>query len=182
MPNYALKSKNADNKTRLEDLYLPYKPKRRTKGQIAIEAGLEPLADLLWNQPSHTPEDAAQQYVDESKGVADSKAALDGARAIIMERIAEDADLLEKIRHYLNRNAELSARVIQGKEHEGEKFKDYFEHDEASAKFRRTVHWPCFVVAMKASCNYPSTPILLIEKTRASLTVKPSLQSIMVFI
>ncbi|MFH0260735.1 Tex family protein [Vibrio barjaei] len=125
---------NADNKTRLEDLYLPYKPKRRTKGQIAIEAGLEPLADLLWNQPSHTPEDASQQYVDESKGVADSKAALDGARAIIMERIAEDADLLEKIRHYLNRNAELSARVIQGKEHEGEKFKDYFEHDEAISK------------------------------------------------
>ncbi|MCG9627269.1 RNA-binding transcriptional accessory protein [Vibrio mediterranei] len=125
---------NADNKTRLEDLYLPYKPKRRTKGQIAIEAGLEPLADLLWNQPSHTPEDATQQYVDESKGVADSKAALDGARAIIMERIAEDADLLEKIRHYLNRNAELSARVIQGKEHEGEKFKDYFEHDEAISK------------------------------------------------
>ncbi|MGR5363395.1 Tex family protein [Vibrio mediterranei] len=125
---------NADNKTRLEDLYLQYKPKRRTKGQIAIEAGLEPLADLLWNQPSHTPEDASQQYVDESKGVADSKAALDGARAIIMERIAEDADLLEKIRHYLNRNAELSARVIQGKEHEGEKFKDYFEHDEAISK------------------------------------------------
>lgn len=125
---------NADNKTRLEDLYLPYKPKRRTKGQIAIEAGLEPLADLLWNQPNNTPEDAAQQYVDESKGVADSKAALDGARAIIMERIAEDADLLEKIRHYLNRNAELSARVIQGKEHEGEKFKDYFEHNEAISK------------------------------------------------
>lgn len=124
----------ADNKTRLEDLYLPYKPKRRTKGQIAIEAGLEPLADLLWTDPSHEPENAASDYIDSEKGVADSKAALDGARAIIMERIAEDADLLEKIRRYLNQHAELSARVVTGKEQEGEKFKDYFEHDEPMSK------------------------------------------------
>ncbi len=75
----------ADSKTRLEDLYLPYKPKRRTKGQIAIEAGLEPLADQLWNHPQTEPESEASKYLDADKGVADTKAALDGARAIIME-------------------------------------------------------------------------------------------------
>ncbi|WP_117235635.1 Tex family protein [Vibrio maerlii] len=124
----------ADSKTRLEDLYLPYKPKRRTKGQIAIEAGLEPLADLLWTQPENQPETAAEQYINADKGIADSKAALDGARAIIMERIAEDANLLEKIRQHLTRNAELVSRVVDGKEQAGEKFKDYFEHNEAISK------------------------------------------------
>ncbi|WP_045422162.1 Tex family protein [Vibrio jasicida] len=124
----------ADSKTRLEDLYLPYKPKRRTKGQIAIEAGLEPLADLLWNHPQTEPESEASKYLDADKGVADTKAALDGARAIIMERIAEDANLLEKIRGHLNRNAEMGARVVEGKEQEGEKFKDYFNHNEALSK------------------------------------------------
>ncbi|WP_438469220.1 Tex family protein [Vibrio vulnificus] len=124
----------ADSKTRLEDLYLPYKPKRRTKGQIAIEAGLEPLADTLWNHPQTEPESEASRYIDADKGVEDSKAALDGARAIIMERIAEDANLLEKIRQYLNRHAEIVSRVVVGKEHEGEKFKDYFEHNEAISK------------------------------------------------
>ena len=124
----------ADSKTRLEDLYLPYKPKRRTKGQIAIEAGLEPLADKLWNEPQTDPDSEAERYISADKGVADAKAALDGARAIIMERIAEDANLLEKIRHHLNRNAELVARVVEGKEREGEKFKDYFEHNEALSK------------------------------------------------
>ncbi|ELV8576704.1 RNA-binding transcriptional accessory protein [Vibrio vulnificus] len=124
----------ADSKTRLEDLYLPYKPKRRTKGQIAIEAGLEPLADTLWNQPQTEPESEAIRYINADKGVEDSKAALDGARAIIMERIAEDANLLEKIRQYLNRHAEIVSRVVAGKEHEGEKFKDYFEHNEAISK------------------------------------------------
>ncbi|NOH80867.1 RNA-binding transcriptional accessory protein [Vibrio sp. RE86] len=124
----------ADSKTRLEDLYLPYKPKRRTKGQIAIEAGLEPLADLLWNEPQTEPESEATKYIDADKGIADSKAALDGARAIIMERIAEDANLLEKVRLHLTRNAELVARVVDGKQQEGEKFKDYFEHNEALSK------------------------------------------------
>ena len=124
----------ADSKTRLEDLYLPYKPKRRTKGQIAIEAGLEALADKLWSQPQTEPEAEAANYLDADKGVADTKAALDGARAIVMERIAEDANLLEKIRAYLNRNAELVAKVVDGKESEGEKFKDYFEHNEALSK------------------------------------------------
>ncbi|HAU8284833.1 TPA: S1 RNA-binding domain-containing protein [Vibrio vulnificus] len=124
----------ADSKTRLEDLYLPYKPKRRTKGQIAIEAGLEPLADTLWNHPQTEPESEASRYINADKGVEDSKAALDGARAILMERIAEDANLLEKIRQYLNRHAEIVSRVVAGKEHEGEKFKDYFEHNEAISK------------------------------------------------
>lgn len=124
----------ADSKTRLEDLYLPYKPKRRTKGQIAIEAGLEPLADQLWNHPQTEPESEASRYLDADKGIADTKAALDGARAIIMERIAEDANLLEKIRNHLNRNAELVSRVVEGKEQEGEKFKDYFNHNEPLSK------------------------------------------------
>ncbi|ELA9458754.1 Tex family protein [Vibrio alginolyticus] len=124
----------ADSKTRLEDLYLPYKPKRRTKGQIAIEAGLEPLADQLWNHPQTEPENEASKYLDADKGIADTKAALDGARAIIMERIAEDANLLEKIRNHLNRNAELVSRVVEGKEQEGEKFKDYFNHNEPLSK------------------------------------------------
>ncbi|WP_375752178.1 Tex family protein [Vibrio sp. HN007] len=125
---------DADSKTRLEDLYLPYKPKRRTKGQIAKEAGLEPLADKLWDDPETEPETEAAKFVDTDKGIADSKAALDGARAIVMERIAEDADLLEKIRHHLQRQAQINSRVVAGKEREGEKFKDYFEHDEPISK------------------------------------------------
>ncbi|ANU37782.1 Tex family protein [Vibrio scophthalmi] len=124
----------ADSKTRLEDLYLPYKPKRRTKGQIAIEAGLEPLADALWNHPQTEPEIEAAKYVSADKGIADNKAALDGARAIIMERIAEDANLLEKVRSYLTRHAELVSRVVTGQEQAGEKFKDYFAHNEALNK------------------------------------------------
>ncbi|HFG1568803.1 TPA: Tex family protein [Vibrio cholerae] len=125
---------SADSKNRLEDLYLPYKPKRRTKGQIAIEAGLEPLADTLWTQPDTDPESEAAKYINAEKGVADSKAALDGARAIVMERIAEDANLLEKIRQHLNRNAEIVSRVVEGKEQAGEKFKDYFDHCEPISK------------------------------------------------
>ncbi|WP_310608322.1 Tex family protein [Buttiauxella brennerae] len=121
------------SKTELEDLYLPYKQKRRTRGQIAIEAGLEPLAELLWNDPSHTPEEAAASYVDADKGVADTKAALDGARYILMERFAEDAALLAKVRNYLWKNAHLVANVVAGKEEEGAKFRDYFDHHEPIA-------------------------------------------------
>ncbi|WP_375321541.1 Tex family protein [Aliivibrio logei] len=121
---------DADSKTRLEDLYLPFKRKRRTKGQIAIEAGIEPLADLLWTQPENNPEDAAQSYIDVDNGFADTKAVLDGARAILMERMAEDANLLEKVRNYLTTNAELTSKMVDGQEHTGEKFKDYFEHNE----------------------------------------------------
>ena len=118
------------SKTELEDLYLPFKPKRRTKGQIAIEAGLEPLADLLWNEPKTSPESTALDYVNAEKGVADVKAALDGARYILMERFAEDAGLLAKVRDYLSKNALLVSKVLEGKEIEGAKFQDYFDHQE----------------------------------------------------
>ena len=118
------------SKTELEDLYLPFKPKRRTKGQIAIEAGLEPLADLLWNEPKISPESTALDYVNAEKGVADVKAALDGARYILMERFAEDAGLLAKVRDYLSKNALIVSKVIEGKEAEGAKFQDYFDHQE----------------------------------------------------
>ena len=118
------------SKTELEDLYLPFKPKRRTKGQIAIEAGLEPLADLLWNEPKTVPETTALDYVNAEKGIADVKAALDGARYILMERFAEDAGLLAKVRDYLSKNALIVSKVIEGKEAEGAKFQDYFDHQE----------------------------------------------------
>ena len=118
------------SKTELEDLYLPFKPKRRTKGQIAIEAGLEPLADLLWNEPKTVPETTALDYVNAEKGVADVKTALDGARYILMERFAEDAGLLAKVRDYLSKNALIVSKVIEGKEAEGAKFQDYFDHQE----------------------------------------------------
>ena len=118
------------SKTELEDLYLPYKPKRRTKGQIAIEAGLEPLADLLWNEPKNDPETAAAEFVNDDKGVTDTKVALDGARYILMERFAEDAGLLAKVRDYLAKNAVIVSKVIEGKETEGAKFQDYFDHQE----------------------------------------------------
>ncbi|MDX7998682.1 RNA-binding transcriptional accessory protein [Xenorhabdus sp. Reich] len=121
------------SKTELEDLYLPYKPKRRTRGQTAIEAGLEPLADLLWQEPQQEPELAAAAYVDADKGVADTKAALDGARYILMERFAEDAALLAKVREYLWKNAHLVSKVVEGKEEEGAKFSDYFDYHEAIA-------------------------------------------------
>ncbi|MTI14063.1 Tex family protein [Sansalvadorimonas verongulae] len=122
--------KEADTKTRLEDLYLPYKPKRRTKGQIAIEAGLEPLADALFNDPTLTPETEAARFIDADKGVADTKAALDGAKYILMERFSEDADLLGRLRNFLWEEGQMSSRVIAGKESEAAKFRDYFEHDE----------------------------------------------------
>lgn len=129
-PELARELNEADSKTRLEDLYLPYKPKRRTKGQMAIEAGLEPLADLLLSDPMKDPEQEAARFLNAEQGISDNKAALDGARYILMERFAEQADLLEKLRDYVWQNATLRARVVAGKEHEGAKFKDYFEHDE----------------------------------------------------
>ncbi len=121
---------SADTKNRLEDLYLPYKPKRRTKGQIAIEAGLEPLADALFGDATLTPETEAEQYIDADKGVADIKAALDGAKYILMERFAENPELVGKLRDFMQSEAKLSSRLIAGKEREGEKFQDYFEYDE----------------------------------------------------
>ncbi|MFA7826545.1 Tex family protein [Aeromonas dhakensis] len=129
-PELARELNEADSKTRLEDLYLPYKPKRRTKGQMAIEAGLEPLAGLLLSDPMKDPEQEAARFLNAEQGISDSKAALDGARYILMERFAEQADLLEKLRDYVWQSATLRARVVAGKEQEGAKFKDYFEHDE----------------------------------------------------
>ncbi|MDC7711675.1 Tex family protein [Vogesella indigofera] len=120
----------ADNKTLLEDLYLPYKPKRRTKAQIAREAGLEPLADSLLADPTQQPETLAVGFIDADQGVADAKAALDGARAILIERFAEDAALLGRLREKLWNEGELAATVIAGKEQEGAKFADYFAHRE----------------------------------------------------
>ncbi|HDS1198854.1 TPA: RNA-binding transcriptional accessory protein [Shewanella algae] len=123
----------ADSKTRLEDLYLPYKPKRRTKGQIAIEAGIEPLADALYAAAGNAdmnPEQAAEAYLNPAAGFADAKAVLDGARYILMERIAEDAELLAKVRSHLQQSAVIESRLIAGKEKEGAKFRDYFEHTE----------------------------------------------------
>ncbi|MXR36783.1 Tex family protein [Craterilacuibacter sinensis] len=120
----------ADNKTLLEDLYLPYKPKRRTRAQIAREAGLEPLADSLLADPTQVPEAAAAAYISVDKGVADAKAALDGARAILIERFAEDAALLGVLRDKLWQEGELTGSVVAGKEAEGAKFSDYFAHRE----------------------------------------------------
>jgi len=122
----------AQTKTVLEDLYLPYKPKRRTKGQIAIEAGLEPLADALLGDPMLVPEEQAADYLNDSEDtpVADTKAALDGARAILMERFAEDATLLNQIRIYLEDKAVVTVNVAKDKEQEGAKFRDYFDYQE----------------------------------------------------
>jgi protein Tex len=124
----------ADTKNRLEDLYLPYKPKRRTRAQIAREAGLEPLANSLQENPGQVPEEVAAQYLNADAGFADSKAALDGARQILMERFAENADLLAKVRQFLSDNVQLASRLIDGKEQEGGKFSDYFEHTEPLVK------------------------------------------------
>ncbi len=125
---------NADTKTRLEDLYLPYKQKRRTKGAIAIEAGLESLANSLLADPGQTPETTAAAFIDSAtgkeNGITDIKAALDGAKYILMERFAEDANLINKVRNFLKQEGMLSVRLVPGKEQEGAKFSDYFEHDE----------------------------------------------------
>ncbi|MBO6850850.1 MAG: RNA-binding transcriptional accessory protein [Marinobacter sp.] len=125
---------DADTKNRLEDLYLPYKPKRRTKAQIAREAGLEPLADALYDDPTRDPEATAADYVNAEAGVADTKAALDGARYILMERFAEDAELLGSLREFIWHNGQLKVTVIEGKENEGAKFRDYFDHIEPLKK------------------------------------------------
>jgi len=120
----------ANNKTRLEDLYLPYRPKRRTKGQIAIEVGLEPLANKLYQNWLLVPEDEAQSYIDKSLGFEDEKSVLEGVLAILIERFAEDANLLQKLRKHLLKQAHLTSKMVKGKKQEGAKFKDYFEHSE----------------------------------------------------
>ncbi|QRP44647.1 Tex family protein [Amycolatopsis sp. FDAARGOS 1241] len=124
----------ADTKSRLEDIYLPYKPKRRTKAQIAREAGLEPLADGLLSDPSTDPQAAAAVFVDADKGVADAQAALDGARAILVERFAEDADLIGELREKMWAEGHLASKVRAGKETDGAKFADYFDFSEPYTK------------------------------------------------
>lgn len=126
--------KTADSKTRLEDLYLPYKPKRRTKGQIAIEAGLAPLADALLADRQGNLEAIASQYINEAANVGDVKATLDGARFILMERFAEDAELLQKIRRHISQHAVIESKLVKGKEKQAAKFRDYFEHSEKLLK------------------------------------------------
>ncbi len=123
----------ADSKSRLEDLYLPYKPKRRTRAQIAREAGLEPLADAILADPSIAPEERAKAFIDADKGVADVAAALDGARAILIERFGEDAALVGELRSWLQAKGVLRAKVVTGKENEGAKYRDYFDHSESLA-------------------------------------------------
>ncbi|MGM0594826.1 MAG: Tex family protein [Pseudomonadota bacterium] len=120
----------ADTKTRLEDLYLPYKPKRRTKAQIAREAGLEPLAHALLADPMLQPETEAAKYIDKDNGVEDAAAALEGAKQILMEAFSEDAELVGKLRDYLWQNGVLASKVAAGKEQEGQKFSDYFDFSE----------------------------------------------------
>jgi uncharacterized protein len=124
----------ADSKARLEDLYLPYKPKRRTRAQIAREAGLEPLAGLLLANPDKNPQHEAATFVDASKGVADTAQALDGARSILVERFAEDADLLGELREAMAARGTLSSKVREGQEQKGAKFADYFEFSEPFAR------------------------------------------------
>ena len=122
-----------DNKTALEDIYLPYKPKRRTKAQIARENGLQPLADLLLKEPFRQPEKEAETFVNAEKNLPDIKAVLDGVRAILMEIFAEDADLIAALRETFWQTAVLHSQVIEGRETDGEKFKDYFDFSEQIA-------------------------------------------------
>lgn len=124
----------AQTKTALEDLYLPYKKKRRTKAQIAREAGLEPLATGLLEDATQSPEEFAAGFIDKDKGVEDAAAALDGARQILMEQFAEEASLLGELREYLWQGGIVISSVVKGKEKEGEKFADYFEYSEAIEK------------------------------------------------
>ncbi|MBR5941607.1 MAG: RNA-binding transcriptional accessory protein, partial [Neisseriaceae bacterium] len=127
------KIKACDNKTALEDIYLPYKPKRRTKAQIARENGLQPLADLLLQEPERSPEKEAEAFVNAEKNLPDIKSVLDGVRAILMEIFAEDADLIATLRETFWQTAVLHSQVIEGKETDGEKFKDYFDFSEQIA-------------------------------------------------
>ena len=117
----------AETKQRLEDLYLPYKQKRRTKAQIAREAGIEPLADALLDNPELAPEAEAEKYLNIDAGFADAKAVLDGARQILMERFAEDPELVGQLRDYLNEHGMVQSKVVEGKETEGAKFRDWFD-------------------------------------------------------
>lgn len=129
-PGLEAELKAADSKTRLEDLYLPYRPKHRTKAQLARESGLEPLALLLWKHPERDPQKEACAYVNPQKNVADADAALRGAGHILMEHFSENADLLGALRSYIWREGFIRARLARGKQAQGTKFSDYFKHQE----------------------------------------------------
>jgi uncharacterized protein len=129
-PELAAKIDAAETKQGLEDLYLPYKPKRRTKAQIAREAGLAPLAEALLADPTLKPEDEAANFINAEAGFADTKTVLDGARQILMEQFSEDAALLGKLREYLEEHGVVKSTVVEGKETEGAKFRDYFDYSE----------------------------------------------------
>lgn len=124
----------AETKSQLEDIYLPFKKKRRTKAQSAREAGLEPLADLLLEDPQRMPETEAAAYLDPDKGIADAKAALDGARQILMERFAENAALVGRLRRYMEERGTVQSKLIDGMAEKGAKFADYFDYSESWAK------------------------------------------------
>jgi len=124
----------AETKSQLEDIYLPFKKKRRTKAQIAREAGLEPLADLLLADPGRTPETEAAAYIDDSKGIGDAKAALDGARQILMERFAENAELVGRLRRHVEERGIVQSKLIDGMADKGAKFADYFDYSEKWSK------------------------------------------------
>lgn len=121
---------DADNKTRLEDLYLPFKPKRRTKGEMAKQAGIEPLANKLFQHWQLSPQDEASAYINKEHGFDDEKLVLEGASFILMERFAEDANLLQKLRRHMLKQAHLTSRVSKAKEKEASKYRDYFDHSE----------------------------------------------------
>lgn len=125
-PELAAAIDAADNKARLEDLYKPYKPKRRTRGQIAIEAGLQPLADKLFADPTLVPEQVALEFINAELGITDVKSALEGARHILMEQFAEDADLVGALREHYWQHGVLTSQVKAGQEQAGQKFADYF--------------------------------------------------------
>ena len=133
-PTLLASIQQAESKMVLEDLYLPYKPKRRTKGQIAIEAGLEPLADQLLNEPSIAPESAAAAFLNPEANINSTKDALDGAKFILMERFSEAAELIGKLRTFLLAEGAIESALIEGKAQEGQKFSDYFEHKEPITK------------------------------------------------
>ena len=132
-PELKAEISDAETKQRLEDLYLPYKQKRRTKAQIAREAGIEPLALGLLEDPNLTPDDEAEKFINADAGFADTKAVLDGARQILMEKFAEDAELLGQLREYLKAHGLLRSTVVEGKETEGAKFRDWFDFAEPIA-------------------------------------------------
>lgn len=133
-PELKVKIEQSNNKSTLEDLYLPYKSKKISKGQLAIEAGLEPLADKLWMQPDCDVQSLGRHYINPNKGFSDIESVLEGALFICMERIVNDPQLLEKLRHYLLANAAFECRMAKGKESQAIKYKDYFDYQEALHK------------------------------------------------